>query len=46
MMTNVWFLLSQSGFVLRYERKKEIAADEALANRTAQPFVLTAPLAS
>ena len=43
---NVWFPLSQSGFDLRYMRKKEIAADEALPNRTAQPFVLTAPLAS
>jgi len=36
----------KSGFALRYMRRKEIAADETMPNRTAQPFVLTPPLAS
>ena len=30
--------------MLRYERRKEIAADETVDSRTAQPFVLTATL--
>jgi len=41
-----FFSLLQSGFALRYMRRKEIAADETMPNRTAQPFVLTPPLAS
>lgn len=36
----------RSGFVLRYERRKEIAADETLQSRTAHPFVLTPTLVS
>ena len=34
----------KSGFVLRYERRKEIAADETVQGNTAQPFVLTSTL--
>ena len=36
----------KSGFVLRYERRKEIAADETVQSRTAQPFVLSPTLVS
>ena len=36
----------RSGFVLRYERRKEIAADETIQSRTAHPFVLTPTLVS
>ena len=36
----------RSGFVLRYERRKEIAADETMQSRTAHPFVLTPTLVS
>lgn len=36
----------KSGFVLRYERRKEIAADETIQSRTAHPFVLTPTLVS
>ena len=36
----------RSGFVLRYERRKEIAADETFQTRTAHPFVLTPTLVS
>ena len=36
----------RSGFVLRYERRKEIAADETIQSRQAHPFVLTPTLVS
>ena len=34
----------KSGFVLRYERRKEIAHDETVLTSTAHPFVLTPTL--
>lgn len=34
----------KSGFVLRYERRKEIASDETVQSSTAQPFVLSSTL--
>ena len=34
----------KSGFVLRYERRKEIASDETIGSKTVQPFVLTPTL--
>ena len=37
----------KSGFVLRYERRKEIASDETIGTKsTVQPFVLTPTLVS
>lgn len=37
----------KSGFVLRYERRKEIASDETITHsQTVQPFVLTPTLVS
>ncbi len=37
----------KSGFVLRYERRKEIASDETIGTAaTVQPFVLTPTLVS
>lgn len=36
----------KSGFVLRYERRKEIASDETVGSHTVQPFVLTPTLVS
>lgn len=37
----------KSGFVLRYERRKEIASDETIGTaETVQPFVLTPTLVS
>lgn len=37
----------KSGFVLRYERRKEIASDETMiSSHTVQPFVLTPTLVS
>ena len=34
----------QRGFALRYERRKEIHADETMHTRTAKPFVPTPAL--
>ncbi len=34
----------KSGFILRYERRKEIASDETIGTQTVQPFVLTPTL--
>ena len=36
----------KSGFILRYERRKEIAADETFQSRQAHPFVITPTLVS
>ena len=36
----------KSGFILRYERRKEIASDETVGTQTVQPFVLTPTLVS
>lgn len=34
----------KSGFILRYERRKEIASDETIGSKTVQPFELTPTL--
>lgn len=34
----------KSGFILRYERRKEIASDETVISQSVQPFVLTPTL--
>ena len=41
-VTTTWCL--QRGFALRYERRKEIHADETMNTRTAKPFVPTPAL--